>query len=221
LETRLHLSGWEVFMLNFLHLSKRIYILIGTSVLVVTGLAVASSMALNRSRPVTLPDETAIRVTLNQAVASDQTRPGDHFEATVSQPVVIADKTVIPRGTPVEGLVVDAHRSGRLAGRGRLQLALEEVTINGKAYAIHTDAHTRAGANHKKRNLELIGGGAGGGVLIGAIAAGGKGALIGGPIGAGAGTAVAFITGRKNLRLPPESRLTFTLAQPLTIPARS
>jgi hypothetical protein len=167
-----------------------------------------------------LPDETAIHVTLDQAVASDQNRPGDHFEASVSQPIVVTGKTVIPAGAPVEGLVVDAHHSGRLMGRARLQLALETVTVNGKSYEVRTTARTRIGRNHNKRNLALIGGGAGGGAIIGAVAAGGKGALIGGPIGAGVGTAAAFITGQKDIRLPPETPLTFTLAEPLTVNAK-
>jgi hypothetical protein len=204
-------------MLNLLHLSKRNYILLGGSLLLTTGLALASSIALGRSDPVTLPDNTAIHVTLNQAVTSDQNRPGDHFEATVSEPIIVADKTIIPKGAPVEGLVVDAHHSGRLMGRARLKLALEAVTVNGKSYDIRTSAHPKIGGKHKNRNLVLIGGGAGGGALIGAIAAGGEGALIGGPIGAGAGTAAAFITGKKNVRLPPETHLTFKLVEQLTI----
>jgi len=123
-------------MLNLLHLSKRNNILLGGSLLLATGLALASSIALGRSDSVTLPDNTAIHVTLNQALTGDQNRPGDHFEATVSEPIIVADKTIIPRGAPVEGLVVDAHHSGRLRGRARLQLALETVTVNGKTYDI-------------------------------------------------------------------------------------
>jgi len=150
-------------MLSLPHLSKRNYILLGGSLLLAAGLALASSIALGRSDPVTLPDNTAIHVTLNQAVTSDQNRPGDHFEATVSEPIVVADKTIIPRGAPVEGLVVDAHHSGRLMGRARLQLALETVIVNGKSYDIRTSAHPKIGGKHKNRNLALIGGGAGGG----------------------------------------------------------
>jgi hypothetical protein len=207
-------------MPNLPHLVKRNYILLGGSLLLATALALASSMALNRSNPVTLPDGTVIHVTLNQAVASDENRPGDHFEATVSEPVVVANKTIIPRGSPVQGIVVDAHHSGRLMGRSRLQLGLETVTVNGKDYKIHTSTHTKVGGKHKKRNVELIAGGAGGGALIGAIAAGGKGVLIGGPIGAGAGTAAALITGKKDVRIPPETSLTFKLAQPVTVNAK-
>jgi hypothetical protein len=207
-------------MLHLPSLSKRSYILVGGSLLLATALAVAASIGLHRSDPITLPQETAIHVTLSQTVASDQNRPGDHFEATVSEPIVVANKTVIPRGAPVEGLVVDAHHSGRLIGRARLQLALETVTVDGKSYDIRTVARTRIGGKHKNRNLALIGGGAGGGAIIGAVAAGGKGALIGGPIGAGVGTAAAFIIGKKDVRLPPETPLTFTLAEPVTVNAK-
>ena len=189
--------------MSLLHLTKRYYLVATGSLLLATVVALAASIGLNRPDPVTLPDQTAIHVTLDQAVTSDQNRPGDHFEATVSQPIVVTGKTVIPAGAPVEGLVVDAQHSGRLMGRARLQLAVESVTVNGKSYEVRTVARTRIGRNHNKRNIALIGGGAGGGAIIGAVAAGGKGALIGGPIGAGVGTAAAFITGAE--RHPPAS----------------
>ncbi len=50
--------------------------------------------------------------------------------------------------------------------------------------------------------------------------AGGKGVLILAPIGAGAGKAAALITGKKEVSLPPETPLTFTHAEPLTINAK-
>ena len=106
-------------------------------------------------------------------------------------------------------------------GRARLQLALETVELNGTSYEIRTASDVRVGGRHKKRNFALIGGGAGGGLLVGALAGGGKGALIGGPIGAGAGTAVAYFTGKKDIRLPAETRLTFRLAQPLTVETKT
>jgi hypothetical protein len=200
-----------------MHLSKRTYILLAGSIALIVALALAASTKLNRSDPMTVPGETVIHVTLNQALTSDQNRPGDHFEATVSEPVVIGDETVIPQGAAVEGLVVDARHSGRLMGRARLRLALETVAIDGKTYDIRTDSTSRVGGNHKKRNIGFVGGGAGGGLLIGAAAAGGKGALIGGPVGAGVGTVAAFLTGKKDIRLPAETPLTFRLTGPVTI----
>ena len=170
---------------------------------------------------VTVPEETSLKVTLDQGVSSTVSRPGDHFQATLAEPVVLKDKVVIPQGTPVEGVVVDAIPSGHLKGRAHLQLALDSLQLGGKTYDIRTAKNYRRGGDHRKRNWAWIGGGAGGGLLIGAAAAGGKGALIGGPIGAGAGLAVAYFTGKRDIHLAPETRLEFHLNQPLTVDTKS
>jgi hypothetical protein len=53
-------------------------------------------------------------------------------------------------------------------------------------------------------------------ILIGCVAFGGVGAAIGAAAGAGAGTAVQLITHGKNIRIPSETPLEFTLQQPVT-----
>jgi hypothetical protein len=204
-----------------MHLTKRHYLMIGGSVLVAAALTLAAATLPDRSEPVTLPEHTAIHVTLDQAVSSNGSNPGDHFDATVSEPVVLDGKTVIPQGAHAEGLVVDAKRSGRLMGRARLQLALESVAVDGQNYDVRTVSHARIGRDHKKRNWLWIGGGAGGGAAIGALAGGGTGALIGGPVGAGAGTTVALLTGKKDIKLAPETPVTFKLADPVTVKVKS
>jgi hypothetical protein len=203
--------------------TKRNVLLGGAIVLLSAGLITAAVTLATHPRtiPVTVPEATPIHVTLDQGISSNQNRPGDHFEATISEPVVLNDKTVIPQGTPVEGIVVDARPSGHLMGRAHLQLALESMQLNGKTYDLRTSSSYRRGGDHKKRNWAWIGGGAGGGALIGAAAAGGKGALIGGPIGAGAGTAVAYFTGKKDIHLRPETRLEFRLNQPVIVDTKS
>jgi len=198
-------------------LTKRQYLMAGGAVLLAAALTVSAASLRDRSDPVNLPEHTAIAVSLDQALSSKQNRPGDHFEATVSEPVVQDGKTVIPQGAHAEGLVVDARQSGRLKGRARLQLALQSVEVDGQNYQVRTSSRLKVGTDHKKRNWAWIGGGAGGGVLIGALAGGGTGALIGGPIGAGAGTTVAFLTGKKDIKLRAETPLKFELAEPVTI----
>jgi hypothetical protein len=202
-----------------LHLpfAKRRYFIAGSAILLAAALTLSAAALRDRTDPVTLPEFTAIHVTLDQALATNQSRPGDHFDATVSEPVIIDGKTVIPQGAHAEGVVVDARQSGRLMGRARLELALQSVAVDGQSYDVHTTPHPRIGRDHKKRNWAFIGGGAVGGVAIGALAGGGTGALIGGPIGAGAGTAAALLTGKKDIKLRPETPLKFELADPVTI----
>jgi hypothetical protein len=201
--------------------TKRNILLASLIVLLSAGLITAAVTLATRTVPVTIPEATRIHVTLDQGISSNQNRPGDHFEATISEPVVLNDKTIIPQGTLVEGLVVDARPSGHLMGRAHLQLALESMQLNGKTYELRTSSSYRRGGDHKKRNWAWIGGGAGGGALVGAAAAGGKGALIGGPIGAGAGTAVAYFTGKKDIHLRPETQLEFRLNQPVIVDSKS
>lgn len=198
-------------------LIKRHYLMLGAAILLAAALTLSAATLRNGSDPVTLPERTAIHVTLDQDLASNRNRAGDHFDATVSEPVVVDGKTVIPQGAHAEGLVVDARQSGRLKGRSRLQLALRTVAVNGQTYDVRTISHPRIGRDHKKRNWEWIGGGAAGGALIGALAGGGTGALIGGPVGAGAGTTVALMTGKKDIKLRAETPLKFELAEPVTI----
>src|SRR5207245_10658103 len=104
--------------------------------------------------------------------------PGDRFAATISEAVVVDGKVVIPQGARVQGRVLDAHASGRLVGRARLQLALESVKVNGKSYEIRTGSFFEAGGGHNRWNFTTIGGGSGVGLIFGALASGGSVALI-------------------------------------------
>ncbi len=211
---KLHFSN-----LKKLRLNKRHYLIAGSAVLLAAALAGSANAMWGRDS-VTVPEHTRIHVVLDQAV-STSTKPGHHFRATVSKPVVIEGKTVIPKGARAEGVVVEAKEAGRIKGRPRLLLALQSVDVDGQNYPVHTFSSREAGPGHLKHHLLWIGGGAGGGVLIGALAGGGLGAAIGGPVGAAAGTTVALVTAKRDVKLRPETPLTFRLAKPATINVKS
>ena len=179
------------------------------------------SSLFSSTKPITVPEGTDLTIVLNQSISTASNRSGDTFRASVAAPVIIGDKTVIPRDANVSGHVVDAEPSGRLKGVAHLDLTLDSLEVNGKSYDIVTGDDARTGKNHNKRNGVLIGGGAGLGALIGGVATGGVGAAIGAAAGAGAGTAGAAYTGKKDIRVPAETALTFRLARPVIISVKS
>ena len=166
---------------------------------------------------VVIPRGTALHVRIDESVDTKRNRAGDEFHASLAEPVVIEGKTVVPKGTSFVGHVSESRASGRMEGRAVLTLTLDSFELSGKKYSVHTGSIDRVSAAHKKRNLTLIGGGAGLGALIGGLAGGGKGALIGAGAGAGAGTAGAAITGKKEVAITAESLLTFPLKSPVKL----
>jgi len=164
-----------------------------------------------------IPAGTVIIVRLGETLSSKNSQAGQGFSATVAQPVVVNGKTVIEEGATAHGTVVDVKSRGRFKGAARLQVRLDSVSINGREHQIETTAVVRSMKGKGKRTAGFIGGGAGAGALIGALAGGGKGAAIGALAGAGAGTAGAAFTGNKDIVLSAESALTFKLMQPVQL----
>ncbi len=150
---------------------------------------------------------------LNQSISTKQSRPGDHFDGVVENPIEVDGRIAIHKGAVVHGVVREAKPSGRFKGRAEIMLSLESVDSNGEHIPIRTVAAVRKSGSHKKRDLAMVGGGAGTGALIGAAAGGGVGAAVGAGVGATAGFTGAVITGKKQLRIPAETVVTFRLAK--------
>ena len=179
--------------------------------------APAASSATQAPAPVTIPAGREIHVVLDTTVSSRDSKAGDTFDATVTEPVVVNGQTVVPQHARARGVVVDAQPSGRLSKPAMLSLALQAVQINGAWVDVHTHELKMEGKSHKKRDVVAIGGGSALGALIGGIAGGGKGAAIGAAAGGGAGTAGAAATGKKDITLPSESHVTFQLSRSVSV----
>ena len=165
-----------------------------------------------------IPSGTTLTVRLGETLSSKDSQPGQAFTASLVNPVEADGRPAIPAGATATGSVVAAHAAGKFKGASLLEIRLDSVTIGGKQYPIQTSAVERSQKGKGKRSAAMIGGGAGAGALIGALAGGGKGAAIGALVGGGAGTAGAAYTGKADITLPAESALTFKLEAPLEVP---
>lgn len=167
---------------------------------------------------VTIPAGTSLSIRIDQRISVKTSHAGDTFSGEVVDPVLGSDGNVlVPKGTPVAGIVAVSHRRSRFRGRSLLELRLISMTLNGTQYQLTTHRLTESKKGKGKRSAAMIGGGAGLGMLVGGIATGGVGLVVGGLAGGGAGTAAAGLTGNRDLDIPAESVVHFTLADDLVV----
>lgn len=171
-----------------------------------------------KPEPIVLPAGTVLTVKTQQALSSKSSQTGQTFLATLALPLSVDGRSAIPAGSTASGTVVTAKAKGKVKGEGQLDLALTSITAGGHTYPIKTGLLSSTVKGKGKRTAATTGGGAAGGALIGGIAGGGKGAAIGAGVGAAAGFIGGTFTGNKQIEIPAESALSFTLAQPLTLP---
>ena len=164
-----------------------------------------------------VPAGTPLVIRLIDDVDSQRDSVGQAFRASIDEPVVIGERTVIPRGADVALKLTEDKQSGKLSGKTELTLDVVSVAVDGRTIDVMTEEVSRASSSRTGKTGQVVGGGAALGAIIGAIAGGGKGAAIGALGGAAAGGTVQVMTKGERVRIPSETRLTFNLQQPLQI----
>jgi len=169
---------------------------------------------------VTIPAGTRISVRTIDAIDSSRNLPGDRFQASLAEPLMLGGNLIVEQDAFVYGRLTEVKESGTFTGRSQLRLELTGMVVNGKLVPIVTGDYAAVGSSRGASTAKRTVGGAALGAIIGAAADGGKGAAIGAGAGAGAGAASEVITGGDQVKVPSETLLDFTLEQDVSIPAR-
>ncbi len=82
---------------------------------------------------VTVPKGTVISATIGQTLATDKNKVGDTFAASLTTPIQVEGKTVIPKGAHVTGRIVKVKKH-------EMKVMLASVVIHGKSYQLETNS---------------------------------------------------------------------------------
>jgi len=170
-----------------------------------------------------VPSGTEMSVQTEETIDGSTAADGQTFAANVTEPVKDGEgKVVIPGGAKVQVVIRSVSQGGKIRGRDDLVLDLASVSVDGRQYALSTEdleEKGKQGLGANKRTAEFVGGGAAIGGIVGAIFGGAKGAAIGAGVGSGGGVATQALT-KGNIRVEPETILTFKLDKPLKVVQR-
>lgn len=179
----------------------------------------------------TLPVGTTVRMKLETMLSTSTSKANDEFAGRVTEDVVLDGKTVIPVGASVSGHVMRSEEPRRIHGAPMLDLRPETITMpNGDRFSMnativdtsdpknhHVDEEGRVKGNgHDSTDLVTGSLATGGGTLVGALAGGPKGMLIGATIGGGAAV-VRWMSRRHTETIPAGTELFMELSRPMTM----
>lgn len=169
---------------------------------------------MNQSDTSTLPANTVIKVRTDEAIRADAKTAGQNFPGTITEAVTDSEGHVlIPKGARAElSTVAEDSKVGN-----KVAVDLTSVTVDNNRYAIEANAYKPGSVGANKTTAKYAGGGALAGLVIGALAGGGKGAAIGTLAGGAAGAGTQVLTSGKSINIPAETVLNFKTAQSLRL----
>lgn len=200
------------------------------------GVVVALFAALALAQePLALPSGTSVHMKLETPISTQSNKVGDTFAGRVTEPVMQDGKAVIPVGAAIQGQIVKLTEPRRVKGKPTIELRPDSLTLpSGEKYqfraiVVDTEKSTNTSVNDEGqikgkgrdgKDMRNIAIGTGAGLGVGAVVAGGKGALIGGAIGAGV-TVAHWLSKHKSAELPAGSEIVMELSRPMSLSTAS
>ena len=184
-------------------------------------------------RTLTVPAGQKLLMQLKSGINTKTAKPGDGVYLETSFPVSIDNTIAIPPGTYVQGVIDNVKRSGRIKGRAEVLFhfttlifpsgytvsvpgSVNDVPGSDSGRVVNKEGTVKADGT-KGKDAGTIAGPAAEGALIGAIARGGKGALIGSGIGGVAGLAEVLFTRGSEINYPAGTAVEMVMQRPLVL----
>lgn len=181
--------------------------------------------------PVTILEDTLIRVQTLEPINSKRAKDGTPLLFTVSEDVVAGNVMVIPRGAMVRGSVVESKKAGVLTGSPELTLKLTSLDLGGRSYPLDSYQFKVKGTSKTPVTEKdavrgaavgaIVGGSVSGVSSKGVVSSDGSGKAVsmaaGAAVGAGVGTLVSAGTPGPGIWIPSEAQVDFYLAAPIAV----
>ena len=149
-----------------------------------------------------IPAGQEMDVRLQTTLSSESAQPEQRFEAVTAVDLTQNGRVLVPAGSQVRGVVSAVEKAGRLERTGRLTLAFDSISVNGRQHPFRATATQVFQSGGIREEAGTAGVGAGAGAIIGGVIGGVKGAILGAVIGAGGAIAA---TDGKDITLPAGS----------------
>jgi hypothetical protein len=178
-----------------------------------------------------VPEGTVIPIVLTAYLNTKSSQVGDTLYADTTYPIWIQQRLAIPRGSIIRGTVTDVVRPGRVKGKGRLAIRIDDVLLpNGVRRelvasfkglhgpgdeSLDRKSETVAAGASKGEDAGTVVGTSSSGAIIGALTSGGKGAAIGAGAGAAVGLATVLFTRGRDLVLEPGTQFDLEIKKPI------
>ncbi|MEP7351726.1 MAG: hypothetical protein ABI824_00700 [Acidobacteriota bacterium] len=156
-----------------------------------------------------IPAATKITVRTIDAIESKSADAGQSYRASLDDAISVNGNKVAEKGADCILRILEVKEAGKVSGKNELKLVVSQIRINGTLVNVDTDPVALEGKSKTKSTGIRAGIGAGVGAGIGAAVGGGQGAAIGAGVGAGAGVASSAMTSGPEIKVKPETVLSF------------
>ena len=169
----------------------------------------------------TMPQGTAITVTLVDSIDTDVHKTGAGFRARLSQDIVVNGRTLFVRGAGGKGILSKVVESGHLKTPAELNFSLTSLEDTGGRWVdVSTTMISEKKASHTAKDVGMIGGGAIVGGIVGKLIDKKGSTEVGAAAGAAAGTGLALATGKRDILHAAGSSVTFYSDQTVRVTMR-